>query len=91
MKSKHKFFGDEDNVCTKKKDKFGNSKKELMTDKYGNVIRIGDFVQASLKDGSILNDCEIIDITQGNILTLLLDDKETTKDICCSKVALISI
>jgi hypothetical protein len=94
MKSKDRFFVDEDygNVHTKKKDKFGTpSRGGLVTDKFGNSIRLGDFVQATLKDGTILNECEVIEINSGSMLTLVLDDGESTKEIHSNKVILLSI
>jgi hypothetical protein len=94
MKSKDRFFANEDfgNVHTKKKDKFGNSSRgELVTDKFGNSIRLGDFVQTSLKDGTILNECEVVNISNGGILTIVLEDGDTVKEVHSSKVILLSI
>lgn len=93
MKSKDRFFADEDfaNVHTKKKNKFGNSHRGLVTDKFGNSIRLGDFVQTTLKDGTILSECEVVEISNGNVLTLILEDGETTKEVPASKVILLSI
>jgi hypothetical protein len=93
MKTKNKFFGDEDtNFHAKKKDKFGNcSQKNTVTDKLGNPIRIGDFVQTVAKDGTFLEEGEVIDMANGNELTLLHEDGETIKIVHSNKVILLAI
>ena len=94
MKSKDRFFVNEDfgNVHTKKKDKFGNSSRgELVADKFGNSIRLGDFVQTTLKDGTMCTECEVIEINNGGILDLALDEEGTTVQVHSNKVILMSI
>ena len=94
MKTKNRFFVDEDvrNMHAKKKDKFSKpSKEEFVLDKFGNSIRLGDYVQTTLKDGTILNECEVAEINSGNMLVLILEDKETTREVHSSKVVLLSI
>lgn len=93
MKSKDKFFVDEDyNFHSKKKDKFGNSSRGgLVTDKFGNSIRLGDFVQTTLKDGTFCTECEVVKINNGSILDLMLDDEGTTVQVHSNRVILMSI
>lgn len=73
MKSKDKFFAEEDYVdvsAKKKHNKFhSSSNQEILTDKLGNPIRVGDLTQVTLKDGTFLNECEVLEI-RGGILTI---------------------
>ena len=90
MKSKFldDFYVNSFNV--KKKDKFGRTSKRGATDKFGNSIRIGDLVHVTLKDGTILNECEVLKINNENILSIVTSD-EVIREIHSSKVTLLTI
>ena len=70
MKSKDNFFAEEDykDSAKKKLNKFHNSSRT--TDRLGNPIRIGDLTQVTLKDGTFINECEVVEIQNG-IVTVI--------------------
>ena len=95
MKSKDNFFAEENykDSAKKKLNKFHNSSQT--TDRLGNPIRIGDLTQLTLKDGSFLNECEVVDIQNG-IVTVIgeeIDDsgEVTTYEVPANSVVVISI
>ena len=95
MKSKDKFFAEEDyrDSAKKKLNKFHNSSQ--MTDRLGNPIRIGDLTQLTLKDGTFLNECEVVDIQDG-IVTVIGEEIDesgevVTYEVPANSVVVISI
>lgn len=93
MKSKDKFFADEDYVISssKKKDKFGKiSQRGNLTDKLGNPIRIGDLTQVTLRDGSFLNECEVVDIQNG-MVTIIGEEIDELGEIVSYEVPANSV
>lgn len=98
MKSKDKFFVDEDynTSSSKKKDKFGKvPQRGILTDKLGNPIRLGDLTQVTLRDGSFLNECEVIDIHNGMVTVVGEEIDEMgefiTYEVPANSVVVISI
>jgi hypothetical protein len=95
MKSRDKFFAEEDykDSAKKKPNKFHNSFQ--MTDRLGNPIRLGDLTQVTLKDGTFLNECEVIDIQNG-MVTVIGDEFNDSgefieHDVPANSVVVISI
>ena len=95
MKSKDKFFAEEDykDSAKKKPNKFHNSFR--MTDRLGNPIRLGDLTQITLRDGTFLNECEVIDIQHGMVTVIgeEIDDsgEAITHEVPANSVVVISI
>ena len=89
MKSKDNFFAEEDykDSAKKKLNKFHHSSQ--MTDKLGNPIRIGDLTQVTLKDGTFLNECEVVDIQNG--IVTVVGEEFTEHEVPANSVVVISI
>ena len=88
MKAKDRFVLEDDYTSSKKKHtkchEFANKKKNthvdepgLVTDKLGQLINIGDVVQARVKGHKQTVECEVVKVHPGNTLTVIYDDIQT--------------
>lgn len=100
MKSKDRSFLEDSydiNVRSKKKSKqfhsSSNKNKEsffeeigLMSDKFGNPIGIGDFVQIKSIDNTSNIEVEIIDVNRGGNLTVSYDNLLTNESVVITDI-----